>query len=141
MAALTQDIIREQDTLPELPPNLCHTQLQNTTIFQNAVAMHVAGVARPAATGVAGSAMLGVSVRRYTAPAGSNKTYPDEGAMVFKRGVFAFGGLAGDLPTEALLNKPVYFQDDNTVKATMAANDISGILRFIKNGFYWVEVG
>lgn len=141
MTALAQDICREQDCLPELPPNLCHTQLTNTIIYQNAVAMHVAGVARPVASGVASSVMLGVSVRRYTAPSGGNKTYEDEAPMVFKRGVFEFAGLAGDLPSEALLNKPVFFADDNTVKATAATNDLSGTLRAIKGGSYWVEVG
>lgn len=141
MAALTQDIVRLQDSLPELPPNLCHTQLTNTVIYQNAVAMHVAGVARPAASGVASSVMLGVAQRRYTASSGGNKAYVDDEPMVFKRGVFAFSGKAGDLPTDALINKPVYFDDDQTVKATAASNDISGTLRFIKGGFYWVEVG
>lgn len=140
MAALTQEYPREQWYLPESAPNEMHTQLQNTTIWKGAVAMQVAGVARPAASGVAGSTLLGLAIRTYAAPAGSNKVYPTDQPMLFQRGSWAFDGLAGDLPDDTMIGKPVYFADDNTVKKTAAANDLSGILRkVLPSGQFEVE--
>jgi hypothetical protein len=142
MAALTSDVVRPYRSLPELSPAEIHTILQNTTIYQGAVAMQVAGKARPCASGVAGSVLLGVALRQYAAPAGADLVLPDGQQAVFLRGVFPFAGLAGDLPTEALIDVPggVAFADDNTVKATAAANDCKGTLRAITEGSYFVEI-
>lgn len=142
MSAATQDQARTKWSLPELSPNEASVLGANRTLYQGAVAMQVAGVVRPVASGVVTSVLLGVSLRQYANTTGSNVTYADGQQMVFQRGVFPFGGLAGDLPTEALINvvNGVSFADDNTVKATAAANDLKCTLRAIIDGQYFVEI-
>lgn len=140
MAALAQDIVRPFWSLPEVAPNDIHTQKQNTIIYQGAVAVQVAGKAQPAASGVVGQTILGVAIKHSEAPSTGDVVYADPDALVFHRGAFFFDMLAGDLPTEALIGKPVYFADDNTVKATYATNDVSGTLRKIVDGQAVVEI-
>lgn len=139
MAALAQDIVRPYWSLPEVAPNDIHTQKQNTIIYQGAVAVQVAGKAQPAASGVVGQTILGIAIK-HTEAGGADVVYADPDALVFHRGAFYFDMLADDLPTEALVGKPVYFADDNTVKATAAANDVSGTLRKIVDGQAVVEI-
>lgn len=139
MAAQTSDQIRQRWSQPEVAPNEAHTLLANAVVYQGAVAILVSGKARACASGVAGSSLLGVALRQYAAgPA--DLVLPAEQPAVFLRGVFGFPGLAGDLPTEAQIGKAVYFADDQTVKATAAVNDVSGVLRAIAEGLFWVEI-
>jgi hypothetical protein len=141
MPAATSDLVRNAWALPELAPNECRTILQNTTIFAGSLAMLVGGKAQPYASGTAGASMLGLALKQYAAPAGSDLLLSEEQRAIFRRGVFGFPGKAGDLPDETLINKPVFFDDSiGTVKATAAANDLSGTLRAIADGAYWVEV-
>lgn len=140
MAAATSDQVRSAWSLPELPPNEAHTILQAKTIYQGAVAMLVSGKAQPLVSGTAGSSMLGVALRQYAAPASADTVLPDGQQAMFLRGVFPFPGTAGDLPDETVINKAVYFADDSSVKKTPAANDLSGILRAITEGSFFVEI-
>lgn len=140
MAAATSDQVRVAWSLPEFPPNEANTILLGTINYQGAVSMLVAGKVRPAASGVAGSTMLGVAMRQYAAPAGADLVLPDGQQGIFRRGVFPFPAVAGNAPTELLINQKVYFADDSTVKATGVADDLFGILRAIAEGFYWVEI-
>lgn len=141
MAAQTQDVVRVAYSTPESAPNELYIQLDNTTIYQGSVAIAVAGVARPGASGVAGSTLLGVALQRYEAPnAGTNKTYATDTPMVFKRGVFFFANSVADPCDETSIGKAVYLADNQTFKKTLAANDVSGILRFIQDGQLAVEI-
>lgn len=141
MAASTSDQVRVAWELPELAPNEAHTILQNSTIYQGSVAMLVAGKARPLVANTANSTLLGVALRQYAAPAGADLVLPDGQQAIFRRGVFLFSGLAGDLPDETKINQTVYFADDSTVRATApGAPNLGGILRAITEGQYVVEV-
>jgi hypothetical protein len=142
MTALAQDVVRLYDSVPVSCPSEIHTQLASTTIYKGAVAMQVAGKARPLVAATANSVLLGVSLFQQVAGA-SDRVVTDGAPFVFQRGVFAFDGKAGDLPTEALIDVAggVYFGDDNTVQATTpGAPALGGTLRSIRQGFYWVEV-
>lgn len=140
MAALTSDTVKVCDVYPEPAPNQATVQLASTTIYQGAFSMLVAGKARPYVSGTAGSTILGIAQANYTS-AGTDKTYTDDSQMVFRRGVYNFDGKAGDLPTQAKIGVAggVAFEDTGTVKNTAAANDLTGTLRAIKQGQYWVE--
>lgn len=141
MAAATGDICRVRDEIPESAPPEMTVQLASTTIYAGALAMQVAGKARPYVSGTASSTLLGFAQTRYTNTAGTDKTYADDAPMVFQRGTFWLPGKAGDLPTEADIDKPVYFDDSSgTVKHTAATNDLSGTLRGIREGLYRVEI-
>jgi hypothetical protein len=141
MAQATADQCREFWSVPQSPPNEARTILQATTIYQMSLAMLVAGKARPYVSGTAGSTMLGFSRNSYAAPASADLVLGEDAPALFQRGVFACAGKAGDLPTEALIGKAVAFDDSSgTVKATPAANDLTGTLRAIKNGYFWVEI-
>ena len=131
------------DSYPASAPNEAKVQLASTTLWENSLAMQVAGKAQPDVAGTAGSTLLGVPIKTYTNPAGTDRTYPDDEPMVFRRGVISVAGKAGDLPTEALIGKVglVAFEDSSgIVKATVAANDCVGTLRRIRNGLYGVEI-
>lgn len=138
MSAATQDVCRPKWSLPEFPPNEAHTQLTNTVIWQGSVAMLASGKAKPYAAG-ASTFMLGVALRNYTA-GGADVVYPDGQQMIFQRGVFPFAAVSGSEPTEALINQPVFFADNQTVQATNGGNMLSGILRAITEGSYFVEI-
>lgn len=143
MAALTQDVVRVRYSIPESAAAEMHTILANKICYQGAVCMQVAGKARPLVAATASSVLLGVAMRRYEAPVASDLVAPDGQPFVFERGIFAFAGKAGDLPTEALIDVPggVYFGDDNMVQATTpGAPALGGTLRAIREGFYWVEI-
>lgn len=140
MGAQTSDQIREFWALPEVAPNEAHTLLASRTFYKNALQMIVAGKVQPYVSGTAGSSMGGFINDHYDLSA-SDIVLPDNQPAVLKRGVAACPGKAGDLPTELLLGKPVYFDDSSgTVKATAAANDLSGTLRRIEGNAYWVEI-
>ena len=141
MSAATSDQVRVAWCLPELSPNECHTILQNKTVYQGSVAMLIAGKAQPLVAATANSTLLGVSLRQYAAPAGSDLVLADGAQAIFRRGDFLFSGLAGDLPDETKIGQTVYFADDSTVRATApGAPNLGGILRAITEGQYVVGV-
>lgn len=141
MAQQASDQVREFWALPEAAPNLAHTILAAQILYENALVMLVAGKARPYVSGTAGSTMLGWSRNHYEAPSGADLVLSNDSPAVFKRGVAACAGKTGDLPTDLLVGKAVYFDDSSsTVKATAAANDLSGTLRAIKDGLFYVEI-
>lgn len=142
MAALTQDIVRVSDSLPESGASEVHTIAATRICFQGSVCMQVAGKARPLVAGVANSVLLGVAMRHYEAGA-TDLVAPDGAPFVFERGVKGYVGKVGDLPTEALVDVVggVYFGDDNTVQATApGAPNLGGTLRYIRDGLCWVEI-
>jgi len=143
MAALTQDVVRLQNSLPEVASSEVHTILANKICYQGGACMQVAGKARPLVAATANSVLLGVAMRHYEAPVASDLVAPDGQPFVFLRGVFGFPGKTGDLPTEALIDVAggVFFGDDNMVQATTpGAPALGGTLRFIRDGLYWVEI-
>ena len=102
------------------------TQKAGTVIFKGGMAMHVAGVFQPAASGVASSVYAGIAVRTYDCSARlTDYTWPTDQPMEFERDAAAFAGKSGDLPTDSNLGGLVYVSSDNEVKATMASNDVS----------------
>jgi hypothetical protein len=141
MSAATTDQVRPKWSTPVSAPNEAHTILQNRTIYQGAVAMLVSGKAQPLVAATANSTVLGVALRQYASPSGSDLVLADGNQAIFERGVFPFAGGAGDLPTEAKIGQIVFFGDDNTVQATTPGSPgLGGILRAITEGSYWVEV-
>lgn len=139
MAAQTGEIQRVGWALPESAPNKAHTVLAGQTLWAGSVSMMVAGKVRTYVSGTVGSSLGGVQYRTYVA-GGADLVLPEGEPVVMKRGVFGFLGATGDLPTETEIGKTVYFADNNTVKKTMAANDLGGILRDIQGGYFWVEI-
>lgn len=141
MPAATSDQVRVAWSLPELGPNECHTVLANRTIYQGSVAMLVAGKAQPLVAASAGSTLLGVALRQYSAPAGADLVLADGSQAIFRRGDFLLSGKAGDLPDETKINQTVYFADDSTIQATAPGSpNLGGTLRAITEGMYVVAV-
>lgn len=141
MAQQTADQLRTFWALPEAAPNAATTILAAQVLYENALCMLVAGKARPYVSGTAGSTMLGFSRNHYEAPSGADLVLSNDAPAIFKRGVAECAGKAGDLPTQLLIGKAVAFDDSSgTVKATAAANDLTGILREIKDGLFYVEI-
>lgn len=139
MAAQTGEIQRVGWALPESAPNKAHTVLAGQTLWAGSLSMIVAGKIRTYVSGTAGSTMGGVMQRTYIA-GGTDLVLPEGDPVVMKRGVFGFLGLTGDLPTEADIGKPIPFIDNNTVKKTLAINELTGVLRDIQGGYFWVEI-
>lgn len=139
MAAQTGEIQRVGWALPESAPNKAYTVLASQTLWAGSVSMLVAGKIRTYVSGTAGSTMGGVQYRTYVA-GGTDLVLPEGEPVVMKRGVFGFLGLAGDLPAETEIGKTVYFADNNTIKKTLAANDLGGTLRDIQGSYFWVEI-
>lgn len=140
MAQAVADQVREYWSVPERAPNVGHTVLAAQTLYQNSLVMYVAGKMRPYIAATAGSTMGGWSRNSYTAPSGADLVLSNDAPAVLRRECAQCVGLAGDLPTDALIGKPVAFADSSgTVKATVVTNDLTGTLRAIKDGFFWVE--
>jgi len=110
--------------------------LAGQKILEGTVAMLVSGKVRAAATGVAGSVMLGIAAGTYDAT-GAVDVLVDQ---LYKRGAFYLDGLAGDLPVAANVGGLVAIQDNCTVKATIAANDLTVKLLAIVGNQYKVEI-
>lgn len=139
MAAQTSDQTREYWSVPERGPNEATVILATEVIYEGALCMLVAGKIRAYVSGTAGSTMLGFSRKHYDASS-SDQTLDQNAPAIFSRDIGACPGKAGDLPTQAFIGKAVYFDDSSgTVKLTMATNDLSGILRRIEGGYFWVE--
>ena len=97
----------------------------NTTIPFGTLAMNDAGVIKPAATAVAGSALMGLCLKGegYVNATGGNVTQSQE--MLFARGlevVMMYD--TGDPPVVADIGKSIAIKDNNTVKHTIAGNDL-----------------
>ena len=139
MAAQTGEIQRVGWALPESAPNKAHTVLAGQTLWAGSLSMMVAGKIRTYVAGTANLSMGGVMQRTYVA-GGTDLVLPEGEPVVMKRGVFGFLGLTGDLPTEADIGKSIPFIDNNTVKKTLAINELTGVLRDIQGGYFWVEI-
>jgi len=114
-----------------------YVQKAGTVIYKGTMAMNVAGVFRPCASGVANSVYAGIAEETYDASAEvSDVTYSKP--MLFKRVPARFGGKAGDLPTAADLGSMIAVHDNNTVKATTATNDVEVRLLAIDGSNFWV---
>lgn len=119
-------------------PILAYVQKAGTVIYKGTACGHVAGVFQPCASGVNGLVFAGFAAETYDASSeGSNYTWPSP--MVFHRDCRPFAGKGGDLPTAADLGTTVYFEDDQTVKATQATHDVGATLVEIEGSLYWVE--
>ena len=109
--------------------------LAATQIYKGAaVAIDAAGFAIPA-TNVAGQIVVGVATHSVLGGAANGDEYVN-----CERGVFEFNGLGGDLPTQALVGRPVYVGSDNEVGATAGAGVIMGTLEEIEGSKYWVNI-
>ena len=143
MAAATQP--RNSPRRPTGKQPVCgYVQKAGTVILKGCAAMHVAGVFQPAASAVSGAVFAGFAEDTYDASAeGSNFTWARP--MVFHRDARALDGKGGDLPTAALLGTLVPLDDDQTVKATSATNDVKVRLLEIEpapsgtGSRFWVE--
>ena len=140
MAAQTQDVVRVAYSTPESAPNELHIQLDNTTIYQGSVAIAVAGLpvpARPAWPDPPCWAWRCSDTRpptpARTRPMRRTRRWSSNAACFFReqrgrpvrRDVHRQGRLSGGQPD---------------VQKTLAANDVSGILRFIQDGQLAVEI-
>lgn len=129
--------IREDFSLPAVVISTASGQppvLAGQKILAGTVAMLVSGKVRAAASGVAGSVLLGVAVSTYDATGAVDLPFD----QVYERGAFYLDGLAGDLPTAANIGGLVALQDNCTVKATIVANDLQVKLLEIKGNQYKV---
>lgn len=132
MAAATQEI--NQPILVGYYTIEHPTIAANAKVFAGTLCMNDAGAVKPAATGVAGSLLLGIAQRTTDNAAGGAPLTPDL-PMIFLKGTFGeFDGKAGDLPIAADLGKAVAIEDDSTVKRTFAANDLPVTLVAILGG-------
>lgn len=57
-----------------------------------------------------------------------------------RRGVFRFANKAGDLVTQALLGKPCYIEDDQTVRLTATGASIAGTVMGVDADGVWVRI-
>ena len=87
--------------------------------------MNDAGQAKPAATGVAGSTLLGLVYQTVDNAAGAMPLSPLRTPMYLRGVSIEVEGLAADLPKVGDIGNPVAIQDNNTVKKTIAANDLT----------------
>lgn len=113
-----------------------------TTVLAGTFAMNDAGAVKPAATGVAGSLLLGMAAQTYANPAGQALII-DSPPMTFRRGFVRVNGKAGALPTQANVGKKVRIVDNDSVSnEVIGANDLSVTLVAIDaDGLgFWVEV-
>lgn len=123
---------------PGRQPVLGYVQKDGTTIYKGTMAMHVAGVFQPADSGVAGAVYAGIAEKTYDASSEvTDKTWTEP--MVFHRTAGSFNGKSGDLPTAADLGTLIAVEDDDTVKATTAADDVEVRLLGIDGNQYIVE--
>ena len=111
--------------------------LASTKILKGTMAMAVSGKARKAATAVAGSVLLGVAMETYDNSGLGVDTLMNQ---VYERGAFYFSGLGGDLPTAANIGGLVAINDENTVKATVVANDLTVKLLGIEGTQFLVQI-
>lgn len=119
-------------------PIVGSVQKAGTVIYKGTAAGHVAGVFQPIASGVAGLVFAGFAEETYDcSDEGANYTWPQP--MVFRRDARALDGKSGDLPTAADLGGLVALDDDQTVKATTATDDVEVRLIEIEGARYWVE--
>lgn len=99
------------------------------TIPIGTLAMHVAGVAQPAASGVAGSVMLGVAEQTYRNDDPANDAaFADHDPMVFLRGDFAQLTTDGSV-VDADIGTAVGVLDNQTMKSAVGTNDLSVVYR------------
>ena len=110
------------------------------TIPYGNVAMMVGGKIRAALTAVANSTLLGMSMQNLAETTGADVTLSQP--AVFIRGqVVYLNGKAGDLPTAVLLGSPVALDTSSSVKATIAANDLTLILVDVRaDGMFGVRI-
>lgn len=108
-----------------------------TIIYKGAlVALNAAGDAIPAIN-TAGFIVVGIADHQVDNSGGA----AGDLSVVCMRGSFSLNGEGGDLPTAALLGRPVYAASDNEVEATAGAGAvIAGILEEIDGAEYWVSI-
>ena len=134
MAALTQPVNRTGRCEPAYRTNAFYVAASGYVLYKGAFIMAVAGKARPAASGVAGAVLLGV-LAEYAADridaSGGDVTISDGVRPLMGRWEVAIS--ASDPVSNANIGTAVALADDNTIKATIAANDVTVVLRDIIN--------
>lgn len=101
------------------------TVATGVTLWAGTLAMNDAGQAKPAASGVAGSTLLGLVYQTMDNAAGAMPLSPSSAPMYLRGLSVEVEGLAGDLPTVAGIGNPVAISDNYTVKKTIAADDLT----------------
>lgn len=103
-------------------------------LWAGTLAMNDAGQAKPVAGGVAGTSLLGLVYKTCDNTASASPLTPAT-APLYLRGVgIEVEGLGADLPKATEIGKPVALHDNNTIKKTVAANDLTVTLLAILPG-------
>lgn len=119
-------------------PIVGSVQKAGTIIYKGCAVGHVAGVFQPVASGVSGLVFAGFAEETYDCSSEVvDYTWPKP--MVFHRDARQLDGKSGNLPTAADLGTLVALDDDQTVKATTASDDVEVRLIEIEGTQYWVE--
>lgn len=109
------------------------------TVPYGTIAAQVSGKIQPAATGVSGAVLLGMSLQNLAETTGSDATITP--AAAFARGcVIEMSGKSGDLPTAAELGKAVYIDTASSVKKTAATDDLEVTLVGIRGSVFMVRL-
>jgi hypothetical protein len=107
-----------------------------TVIFKGALcAVNAAGHLVPAIN-TAGFVVVGVAEHFVDNTAGA----AGDLSANCRKGVFAFNGEGGDLPTQALVGHAVYAASDNEVELTAGNAVMAGTLEEIDGADYWVSI-
>lgn len=94
----------------------------NTKLLAGTMIMNVAGVLKKAATAIAGSVLMGVLESDLdNSASGSNVTFNG----IFRRGSFFMANSVGDPCLAADVGALVAIADENTIKHTIASNDLT----------------
>lgn len=97
--------------------------LAGQVILEGTIAMlnSSTGKVIAAVNGTANTVLLGIAESTYDATGGVDKLFD----QVYLRGSFYLDGKAGDLPTAVNLGGLVAINDNSSVKATIAMNDVT----------------
>ena len=129
MTATATQIPVEKSQAEELESCLYYKLKANSTIPAGSLAMRVTGndYAEPYAGNTTGAILLGVAKRTYVNDSGSTATRANGDPMVFERGVFKQFLSDGSITADQVM-VPVAFKDNQTIGATIAAHDCTGLL-------------
>ena len=94
-------------------------------LWAGTLAMNDGGQAKPAASGVAGSTLLGLVYQTQDNLGGATPFTPASAPLYLRGLTIEVEGLAADLPKVADLGKLVAVSDNNTIKKTIAPNDLT----------------
>jgi hypothetical protein len=133
MSAATTGILIERSSVAKEEPTLCYVIKAATKIPKGTVAMRVSGntYAEPYVGNTNNAIVLGVAERDYDNTSGvAAYTFPNDQPMVFSQGDFKHLKSDGTI-TYDHVGTLVGLKDNQTIGATIAANDASVRLRAI----------